>query len=200
MKNHDLHRLISVFVIFASALSISFGQGKEVEKSFSRKLRVNDIKFYRQMNRVNRKPVVMDEATSKLCGRQLVVLVDASPHSVPGVVYYINDIAQKGLGTFKEKKEFPIGSVIVKEKQENQTEDSVKIITAMKKLKAGNKENSWDYRLYDVTAWQELKQLSFSTRTKATPTPSVKCIDCHKRYRENDYISPTGMYLFFPKS
>ncbi len=203
MKTSNSDKLISVFAICAILLSVSFGQAKRVDKSLQkslkRNLRVEDVKSYRMMNRLNFKPIVMDETASKLCRRMDIIVINDSPHYAPGVVYYINDIAQKGLGTFREKREFPVGSIIVKEKQEKQTEDSVKIITVMKKVKAGNKEDSWDYKLYDVVAWQELKQLSFSSRNKSAATPAVKCIDCHRKYQENDFISPKGMALFFPK-
>ncbi len=203
MKIANLYKLISVFAICAILLSVSFGQEKQVDnslqKSLKRKLRVEDVKSYRTMNRLNFKPIVMDETASKLCRRMDIIVINDSPHYAPGVVYYLNDIAQKGLSTFKEKKEFPVGSIIVKEKQEKQTEDSVKIITVMKKIKANNREDSWDYKLYDVVAWQELKQLTFSSRNKRDSTPTVKCIDCHRKYRENDFISPKGMSLFFPK-
>ena len=201
MITSNLYKLISLFAICAILLSVSLGQEKQADKSLpkllKRKLRVDDIKSYRTMNRLNFKPIVMDEATGRLCGVNITPLFE--PHYAPGVVYYLNDIAQKGLNTFREKKEFPIGAIIVKEKQKKQTEDSVKIITAMKKVKAGNKEDSWDYKLYDVVAWQELKQLSFSTRNKMDSTSAVKCIDCHRKYQENDFISPKGMNLFFPK-
>lgn len=204
MKTTNLCKLILFLAICSILLSVSFGQekqsGKSLQKSLKRKLKIEDVKSYRTMNRLNFKPIEMDKEASKACSiRRPIKLVDPSPHNVPGVVYYINDIAQKSLSTFKEKKEFSIGSVIVKEKQEDQTEDSVKIITVMKKIKTGNQEDSWDYRLYDVTAWQELKQLSFSDKTKATPTHSVKCIECHRKYKKNDFISSTGMNLFFPK-
>ncbi len=206
MKTTLLKKLVSVISIFTILLVASFGQEKQSEKSLQkslkRKLKVEDVKSYRTMNRLNFKPIVMDKEASKACSIRTPIELrtfDASPHSVPGVIYYINDIAQKSLSTLKEKKEFSIGSVIVKEKQEDQTEDSVKIITVMKKIKTGNKEDSWDYRLYDVTNWQEFKQLSFADKTKATPTHSVKCIDCHRKYREKDFISQTGMNLFFPK-
>jgi hypothetical protein len=203
MKIINLYKLISLLAICTILLSVSFGQEKQSEKSLQkslkRKLRIEEVKSYRQMNRLNTDPIAMDKATSNLCGREWASAFD--PHYAPGIVYYINDIAQKGLIAFKEKSEFPIGSVIVKEKQEKQTEDSVKIITVMKKIKVGNEEDSWDYKLYDVVNWRELKQFSFRYRSKVvTPiTRSNKCIDCHKLFRGNDFISPKGMVVFFPK-
>ena len=69
----------------------------------------------------------------------------------------------------------------------------------MKKVKVGDTEDSWNYKLYDVVAWKEINQITSAADKKITFTPTVKCIDCHRKYRENDFISPTGMNLFFPK-
>ncbi len=145
---------------------------------------LSDIKHYRSLIRVNSKPIDMQAETMMMCAMPQNFL---GPHYSPGIVYYINQTAKKGVKTFSDRKQFPIGSLIVKEKQERKTEDSVKIITVMKKVLTGRSENTWDYKMYDVKKWSEV-----------APSQQIKgstCLGCHQRYQNNDYISDKGMSL-----
>jgi hypothetical protein len=145
---------------------------------------LSDIRNYRSLIQVNEKPIDMQEETKMMCAMPSNFL---GPHYSPGIVYYINTIARNGVKTFNDKKLFPIGSLIVKEKQERKTEDSVQIITIMKKVRTGRGENTWDYKMYNVKKWEAVD----SSRQVSRPT----CIGCHQRYKNNDYISDKGMSL-----
>jgi hypothetical protein len=153
---------------------------------------INDVKEYRKMFRVNEKPIDMVGETILMCAPPFNV---HGPHYDPGVVYYINEIAAQGLKTYLEKKQFPVGSIIVKEKQERRTEDSVQIITVMKKAREGSGEDSWDYKMYDVSKWVEL-----DPSKQKIPFLIHGCISCHRRYKDNDYVSETGIKLLLGKS
>ncbi|MGH9766943.1 MAG: Uma2 family endonuclease, partial [Blastocatellia bacterium] len=113
------------------------------------------------------------------------------PHYDPGVVYYINEIARQGLKTFSEKKRFPVGSIIVKEKQERRTEDSVQIITVMKKAYAGSGEDSWDYKMYDTRKWTEV---DLSKQKRAFLNSG--CIECHRRYKKMITFQKEGLNCY----
>ena len=144
------------------------------------------------MFRVNEKPIDMVAETAWMCAAPEMRY---GPHYNPGVVYYVNEIARQGVKSYLEKKQFPVGSIIVKEKQENRTEDSVQIITVMKKVRAESSENSWDYKMFDARKWVE-------------PDPSKQkipifihgCIECHRQYKDNDYVSKRGIELLLGKS
>ena len=152
---------------------------------------ISEIRDYRKMFRVNKGPVDMVEATKLMCAPPSLTY---GPHYDPGVVYYINEIARQGLKTFSDNKLFPVGSIIVKEKQERRTEDSVQIITVMKKIQSGRSEDSWEYKMYDTKKWAEI---DFS---KQNTTPSNRtCIECHRRYENNDYVSNKGIELLLRK-
>jgi Cytochrome P460 len=174
-----------LLIILSFAIIILMqGQAHPNKSTILSNISLSDIKNYRSLIRVNRKPIDMQAETIMMCAMPQDFL---GPHYSPGIVYYINQTAKKGIKTFPDNKQFPIGSLIVKEKQERKTEDSVKIITVMKKIRAGRGENTWNYKMYDVQKWLEV---DVSQQARG-PT----CLECHRRYRESDYISSKGMSL-----
>ena len=148
---------------------------------------IREIRNYRTMFRVNQKPVDMIDATKYMCAPPGAIY---GPHYDPGVVYYINDIARDGLKAASENLVFPVGSIIVKEKQERKTEESVQIITVMRKVRPERSEDSWEFKMYDVKAWAEIDFSKGHTKTTTT-----SCIGCHRRYQNNDYVSDKGIEL-----
>lgn len=180
-----------LFLAFLTAnitvMCFSYSQSKKARPKQKNKSEIAAIKEYRKFFRVNEKPIDMIEATKFLCGRTM----GYDPHYSPGVVYYINDRFRQGLQEFSTQKQFPVGAIVVKEKQEKRTDDSVKIITVMQKIKAGHEETSWDYKLYDVTKWEELDFPQPAPHSLGV----TSCLSCHKAYKHNDYISQRGMAL-----
>ena len=153
---------------------------------------ISDVREYRKMFRVNEKPIDMVAETALMCAPPQARY---GPHYNPGVVYYVNEIARQGLKTYLEKKQFPVGSIIVKEKQESRTEGSVQIITVMKKVRAESSEDSWDYKMFDVRNWAEVDPSS-----QQTARIDRSCIGCHRMYKSNDYVSSRGIELLLGKS
>ena len=186
--------LKSAFFLLACIITVAPSQEEANRKIDHHKngISMSDVKEYRKMFRVNEKPIDMVEETKIMCAPPSAVY---GPHYNPGVVYYINEIAGQGLKTYLEKKQFPVGSIIVKEKQERRTEDSVQIITVMKKAREGSGEDSWDYKMYDVSKWVEL-----DPSKQKIPFLIHGCISCHRRYKDNDYVSETGIKLLLGKS
>jgi len=148
---------------------------------------IGEIRNYRAMFRVNQKPVDMVESTKFMCAPPSSVY---GPHYDLGVVYYVNEIARQGLKEMSGNIIFPLGSIIVKEKQERKTEDSVQIITVMRKVRPDHSEDAWEFKMYDVKKWTEID----SSRSASKPA-NQSCIGCHRRFKDNDYISDKGMEL-----
>ena len=166
-------------------------QGNQEQESVADRLSTSQVRDYRTMFRVNEKPMDMVETTKIMCAAPSTVY---GPHYDPGVVYYINEIARQGLVRYPGRKRFPVGSIIVKEKQERRTDDSVDIITVMKKVQPGTTEDSWEYKMYDTKKWTEIDPSS----QKLGPIRTT-CIDCHRRYEKNDYVSNEGIRLLLRK-
>lgn len=143
------------------------------------------------MLRVNKEPLDMVEETKTMCTLPSSLY---GPHYNPGVVYYINEIARQGITTYSDEKMFPVGSIIVKEKQERRTEDSVQIITVMKKLQSTRSDASWEYKMYDTKKWTEI-----DIPKQTTGPLNRTCIECHRRYKDNDYVSDKGIELLLRK-
>jgi hypothetical protein len=186
--------LIASTFVLGCIFTIVISQGNVVQKIDDHKngISISEVKEYRKMFRVNEKPIDMVAETALMCAPPINI---HGPHYNPGVVYYINEIARQGLTTYMEKKQFPVGSIIVKEKQERRTEDSVQIITVMKKAHGGSSEDSWDYKMVDVGKWVEL-----DLSKQKVPYLRRGCIECHRRYKDSDYVSSTGIELLLGKS
>ena len=181
----------ALLTVLLATLVIAQGQNKQDPETRNNRLSISQIRDYRKMTRVNKQPIDMVEETKLDCAAPSMV---SGPHHNPGLVYYINDIARQAIATYSENKVFPVGSIIVKEKQERRTEDSVQIITVMKKVRSGNTGDSWEYRMYDTKKWEEVdvskQPTTFGRRT---------CLECHTRYRNNDYVSNRGIELLLRK-
>lgn len=179
-----------VFAIWLLSLLMITGaqiKKKQQDKAPSNEITLEEVRAYRFMHRVNKKPIDMLEETKLMCAPPNFKY---GPHYNPGLVYYINEIAAQGIKTFADQKQFPVGAMIVKEKQERRMEESAQIITVMKKIKAGRGEDTWSYKMYDAKRWKELKV----EEQKDAPA-SKNCLGCHRQYKEYDYISTEGIAL-----
>ena len=181
----------ALVVVCLGAIMVAQGRNHQGRETAGTRLSIGQIRDYRKMFRVNEQPMDMVEQTRAMCAPPLG---SYGPHYDPGVVYYINEIARQGLKTYSEKKPFPVGSIIVKEKQERRTEDSVQIITVMKKVQSGNGEDSWEYKMYDTKKWAEI-----DASVQGTIPGRKTCLDCHRRYKDNDYVSDKGITLLLSK-
>ncbi len=186
--NTRLYKCCALLVACLATIVIAQGQSDQKTEAVSNGISVSKITPYRTMFRINKTPVDMVEGTKFMCAAPRSIY---GPHYDPGVVYYINELARQGLKTFSDDKLFPVGSIIVKEKQERRTEDSVQIITVMKKVRPGRDEDSWDYKMFATEKWEEVNAGSGSN--------NGTCIGCHRRYEGNDFVSDTGIKLLLGK-
>ena len=187
--------LIASAFVLGCIFTITLSQQNTDQKIVGAKngISISDVREYRKMFRVNEKPIDMVAETARMCAAPEMSF---GPHYDPGVVYYINEIARQGIKTYSDTKQFPVGSIIVKEKQERKTEDSVQIITAMKKVRAESSEDSWDYKMFDVRKWSEVDLSSQQT----AHIYNRNCIGCHRMFKSNDYVSGKGIELLLGKS
>lgn len=186
-------RSIKLFVLLTACLAtVDLSQARDEQaRDALGGIKLSEVRSYRKMFRVNGTPVDMVEETKTMCAPPSLMY---GVHYDPGVVYYINEIAKQGIKTFSKNKMFPVGSIIVKEKQERRTEDSVRIITVMKKVLPGNSENSWEYKMFDTKTWGEIDSSS-----RGAGQFNKTCIECHRRYKNNDYVSDKGIELLLGK-
>lgn len=181
----------SFIVAFLATVAIAQVQDDQQKETVANGISISEIRDYRKMFRANKEPADMVAETKAMCAPPSSVY---GPHYDPGVVYYINEIARQAITTYSDKKMFPVGSIIVKEKQERRTEDSVQIITVMKKVHSTRSEVSWEYKMYDAKKWAEI---DFPKHT--TNPLNRTCIECHRRYKDNDYVSDKGIELLLRK-
>ena len=129
MNTRAIKSFTFLFVSLATVV-IAQEQNNLKRETVRNEISIGEIRDYRKMFRVNDKAVDMVEETRLMCAPPSMIY---GPHYNPGVVYYINEVARQGIKTFSDNKLFPLGSIIVKEKQERRTDESVQIITVMKK-------------------------------------------------------------------
>src|SRR5262247_2353546 len=105
-----LRALIASTFVLGCIFTIVISRGNAVQKTDDPKngISISDVKEYRKMFRVNEKPIDMVEETKMMCAPPSAVY---GPHYNPGVVYYINEIAGRGLKAYMDKKQFPVGSI-----------------------------------------------------------------------------------------
>ena len=127
--NINASKLFTIVIVCLASAVVAQEQNKSRKDKATDGLSRNEIRDYRKMIRVNEKPMDMVEQTKIMCAPPLSIY---GPHYDPGVVYYINETAQQGIKSFSATKQFPLGSIIVKEKQEQKTESSVQIMVVHK--------------------------------------------------------------------
>ncbi len=93
-------------------------------------------------------------------------------------VVYVNEFARHALMEQK-KPQFPVGSIIVREKLLQPTDAAPQLLVVMVKRERGfnRKANDWEFLMLDG---------SVSRITRREKTGS--CRDCHKHEKENDFV------------
>ena len=138
------------------------------------------IKGYRQWTRVNPEPVLMEPRVALMCAMPLPVknrvMEKENPHKFNYITVYVNDIGSKAM--YAKKPDFPMGSVIVKEKLPNKDSESPELLTVMIKHEPGyNTANGdWEYMVTDGAGKVQARgQLE-------------NCQSCHTLVKDTDYV------------
>jgi hypothetical protein len=96
-------------------------------------------------------------------------------------VVYVNELARQAL-LEQKKPQFPVGSIIVREKLLQPDAAKPQLLVAMVKRERGfnRKANDWEFLMIDG---------SVSQITQREKTGS--CRDCHKRQKDTDFVYRT---------
>ncbi len=111
----------------------------------------------------------------------------AGPHYSGRIRYYLNALAVSAkLGPGQGG--FPVGAIIVKEKWQSSVDAEPTLITVMEKLNDAKDVSSWSFRMFDCATRQDLTAAYLKQA-------STSCVDCHSRWENTGFISPTGNAL-----
>jgi hypothetical protein len=102
----------------------------------------------------------------------------ASPHVGKFIVVYVNKKGEKSL-LDTERKSFPEGTLIVKEKHPSKENKNPELLTAMVKREAGYDSDHGDWQYVSLNG----------AATKVTASGKLeKCQGCHDRVAEQGYV------------
>jgi hypothetical protein len=135
---------------------------------------------YKKWTLVNPVPDLMDPVSATACD---YVRAHDSPHSNKYVSVYVNESGREAMMT-QRKPNFPVGSVIVKEKLSSKTSTTPELLTAMVKREFGYDPANGD--------WEFLTLNGLGTEIKESGKLK-NCQTCHSLYKHTDFI--TRSYL-----
>ena len=135
---------------------------------------------YRSWKRVNGSPKLMPPKISELC-RDTTGMKDpperstVSPHDVRWFNVYVNRIAEPAMWS-TGRTQFPVGSIIVKEKLASYRKKEVELMTVMVKRPSGFDSKVGDWEFFVVQ------------KGRATQNDVSGCKSCHARYAKHDFV------------
>ncbi len=172
-----MKRFASLFAVLMGVVVVAVVIGADSKEPTD--LRARMASGESMLHRVTDVPFKMDDEAAALCKRDPKSF---HAHSNYYCHVYVNEA---GLETLKSGKgNYPVGSVIVKQKYSNKEATTTELFTIMRKMKPGydNAHGDWEYSIVERTGMKEL----VSGRLEA-------CIKCHESYARTDYV--TRVYL-----
>jgi hypothetical protein len=138
---------------------------------------LQEIAKYRQWTLVNPTPVVMNPRAAIACAR--VTAGPFDPHETKWASVYVNAKGASAMMT-EEHPRFPEGSIIVKEKLQDQHSEKPELLTAMIKHAPGYNPESrdWEYLVLDGPVSKIIEQGKLSS-----------CNECHEKYVYTDFVT-----------
>lgn len=138
------------------------------------------IAGYTHWTRVNPEPEFVAAFNAAACAAPQVTAGPGSPHGPNKyITVYVNDVGRHAM--MEEKTpQFPVGSVVVKEKHPTAKSTTPELLTVMVKRESGYNPDSgdWEYMVFDGSG------KSIQARGKLE-----NCQACHKMDQGTDYIS-----------
>lgn len=131
---------------------------------------------YRTFPRITKTVYPMADSVAKLCRDPRS---DHGLHLKAGLHLYANPSALKGFRSDSKGVHYSVGAVWVKEKYEKMNDFNPSIITVMEKVTDRGSVDDWVFTL-----------IRLSDKTEVTERGTVSCLDCHKKFPENDFVSP----------
>ena len=143
-----------------------------------------EIVEYKTWTVVNPEPTKLDPVVGTLCADVRSTL--ETPHKDKYIRVYVNDVGQEAM--FKAKKpNFPVGTIVIKEKLSQKQSQTADFYTIMLKREAGYdpRGGDWQYLVMD------------SARTKIEKPANIEsCQSCHAAWAEkSDFISRAYLSL-----
>jgi hypothetical protein len=132
--------------------------------------------------KVNPKPLKLPSALNTLCAQASIVSRTVpNPHRNRYFTVYVNRIGKDAMAA-AESPQFPVGSLIVKEKLPDQKARKAELLTAMIKREKGydSEGGDWEYAVLDGAGKKTIE------RGKLT-----NCASCHAQQKASDYVFRT---------
>ena len=139
---------------------------------------------HRKWTRVNPQRVQMDAYTAALCRAPMPAETGVGsfgPHAGKYISVYVNDVGVKAM-TYERGTEFPLGSIIIKEKFAKREGEAVELMTAMVKREPGFNPESGDWEYFALNGAGTEIQARGKLET---------CMACHVPRKEWDYTFRT---------
>lgn len=176
MKSSSLKLALIILVISVCCSVVYFKSsiGQTKSKSIQQDPRVTLISDYKKWTLVNPKPVMMEKTVAAMCAAPML---NKSPHKDKYISVYVNNIGKSAMMD-QLKPQFPVGTVIVKEKLDQEDSKTPELLTVMVKREKGfNKElDDWEFLVFDGTAAQ------------AQNIEAESCQRCHEAYTNTNFI------------
>lgn len=144
-----------------------------------------EIKGFKNWTKVNKEPHLVVSKLAILCARPTQAQMDEdakNPHNDKFINVYVNDIGKDEMMT-KKSPDFPVGTVIVKEKLPTAESKDAELLTVMIK-----REKDYNPKVGD---WEFLTFNGAGTETTARGKLS-NCQTCHLVEKSTDYVSRRG--------
>ncbi len=141
-----------------------------------------EIANYKSWTKVNKEPEIVTSKLAAQCARLTEAQTDAdakNPHNDKFITVYINDIGKDEMMT-KKSPQFPLGTVIVKEKLTTAESKEAELLTVMIK-----REQNYNPAVGD---WEFLTFNSAGTETTARGKLE-NCQACHLVEKSTDFVS-----------
>jgi Cytochrome P460 len=184
-KKNLVRFLVIVGFVVLGLISLSGVPKSEMKSENSINLNENtieeskEIKKYRTWTKANDKPKIMHSDVLALCRAPLPKELDNDIHNNRYINVYVNSIGKTEMLT-KKNPEFPVGTIIVKEKLDTPDSKIPALLTVMIKRKKGfNPEvGDWEFMTLNGDA------------TQVTSKGKIQsCQSCHINYEENNFIA-----------
>lgn len=141
-----------------------------------------EINGFKNWTKVNKKPEIVESKLAIQCDRATQAQINAdakNPHNDKFINVYVNEIGKDEMMT-KKKPNFPVGTVIVKEKLTTAESKDAELLTVMIKREKGYNTEIGD--------WEFLTFNGAGTETTARGKLE-NCQTCHLVEKSTDYVS-----------
>ena len=179
---------MKVSVAVTSVFALGMVVFAETDDSTGERLLIERVREVSKMHRVTEKPFKMIPAAAFDC----VAPTRASkqtrtPHGDYFCHVFVDEAGRQTMTS--GSGEYPVGTVIVKQKFADSRGKATELYTLMRKMEPGydTEHGDWEYSIVNRKATQVLARGRIES-----------CIECHKSYEQTDYV--TRLYIPEPNT